>query len=215
MLSDKLVAEVRAVIQTQRLLLGRLDTSVSTLEYEQARQAGEIESLQNIMAEIERCAGFLTPDDLPDSDAATISAWDGERHGSVASELNRIGFVDWDSFVRKCQVFDLEAGLDPLEPYESLLTDADSQRLRGEAYGADFRWDKWDYIAVGVSGVLAALTDYLLVGIPKTTHIGQYAGQRGSPITEWLDRYNANSAKVGCRSGCRNFKNAARCPMTR
>ena len=38
--------------------------------------------------------------------------------------------------------------------------------------------------------MLAALTDFLLVRIPKTVASGQYAGQEGSPLTEWFKRYD-------------------------
>jgi hypothetical protein len=38
--------------------------------------------------------------------------------------------------------------------------------------------------------MLAALTDFLLVRIPKTIASGQYAGQEGGPLTDWFERYD-------------------------
>jgi hypothetical protein len=75
-----------------------------------------------------------------------------------------------------------------------LLTDADLKRLRDESYDAQLAWDKWDYIFVGASGVLASLTDFLLVRIPQTLRTGEYAGQEGSPLTAWLKQYNTTKS---------------------
>jgi hypothetical protein len=55
--------------------------------------------------------------------------------------------------------------------------------LRAESYGAELRWDRWDYAAVGVSALLAVLTDVLLVGTPAT-----------SRLTRWLKRYDTNKS---------------------
>jgi hypothetical protein len=63
-------------------------------------------------------------------------------------------------------------------------------QLRAESYEAQYRWDRWDYLFVGPSGILASLTDYFLVRIPKTFHTGVYAGQEGSPLTAWLKQYD-------------------------
>ena len=85
-------------------------------------------------------------------------------------------------------------GSDPLAPYDAFLTEADLKTLQAESYDTQYQWDKWDYIFVGASGVLAALTDYLLVKIPTTLTTGEYAGQLGSPITEWLKSYNTTQS---------------------
>lgn len=101
--------------------------------------------------------------------------------------MKAIGFTDWQSFVQQCQIYDLQNGLDLLAPYEVFLTEADLQLLanKKKSYDAQFAWDKWDYLFVGASGMLAALTDVLLVGTPKT-----------SPLTNWLKNFNT-TAKAG------------------
>ncbi|MBX0329699.1 hypothetical protein K2Z83_18675 [Oscillochloris sp. ZM17-4] len=77
----------------------------------------------------------------------------------------------------------LANGVDPLTPYEALLTPTDLRRLADESYDAQLRWDAWDYTLVGLSGVLAALTDVLLVGTPQT-----------SPLTTWIKTYSSATA---------------------
>jgi hypothetical protein len=69
---------------------------------------------------------------------------------------------------------------DALADFGALLTDSDLKQLRGEAYDAGLRWDTWDYVAVGLSGTLAALTDVLLVGKSPAT----------SPPTGWMKQYH-------------------------
>jgi hypothetical protein len=69
-----------------------------------------------------------------------------------------------------------------------LLTIEDLELLKKEDYGHQYKWDKWDYIFVGSAGVIAALTDFLLVKIPQTmTYDGVV--QKGSPITEFLKKH--------------------------
>ena len=41
--------------------------------------------------------------------------------------------------------------------------------------------------------MLGALTDFLLVRIPKTMASGQYAGQEGSPLMNWFKQYDTRS----------------------
>jgi hypothetical protein len=195
MLSDQFIAELRAVIQTQNHLLRKLETTVSDLEVKFAdvsSQTEQIRELEKMMAEIETSVDFLEEDDLSDFQPDRVLQLYNNRHLAVSHDLVKIGYKDWDSFVRKCQIYALQQQLDPLAPYEALLTDADLKRLHDESYNAQFVWDKSDYIFVGASGILAAITDFLLVRIPATINTGEYSGQIGSPITEWLKQYNTN-----------------------
>ncbi len=126
-----------------------------------------------------------------------------EGCGAVAEELTKIGFTDWHSFVDKCQK-ELDTNViksqdwlyhkiqNPFAPYESILTDEDIEKIR--TYEAQYQWDKFDYAFVGSSGILASLTDYFLVSIPRTIKTGEYGGQVGSPITAWLKKYNINTS---------------------
>lgn len=197
MISDRLVVELRAVLQAQNHILRQLDAVVSDAEEKLAdvsEQTEQIRELEQLMAELEESADWLEGDDFSDFNPDEILQLYERRRSAVSRELVKIGFKDWDSFVRQCQIYTLQQRLDPLAPYEAMLTDADLKKLENESYDAQLQWDKWDYMFVGASGVLAALTDHLLVKIPKTINAGEYAGQEGSPITAWLKNYNiANS----------------------
>jgi hypothetical protein len=197
MFSDSFVIELRAVFQAQNYLLRQIEDAISELEEkfsdvdEQTRQIRELEKL---MAELEASADWLEKEDFADFDADEIVQLYENRQKSVSKELVKIGYKDWDSFVRQCQIYTLEKGIDPLTPYETLLSEADLKQLNYESYYAQYQWDKLDYIFVGASGIIASLTDYFLVRIPTILTSGKYAGQLGSPITAWLKKYNINQS---------------------
>lgn len=193
MISEQLVVELRAVLQVQNHILHQLDTAVSDAEEKLAdvsEQTKQIRELEQLMAELEESEDWLEGDDFGDFNPDEILQLYERRRSTVSQELVKIGFKDWDSFVRQCQIYTLQQRLEPLAPYEAMLTKADLKKLENESYDAQLQWDKWDYMFVGASGVLAALTDHLLVKIPKTINGGEYAGQEGSPITAWLKNYN-------------------------
>ena len=197
MLSDQFIAELRAVLQAQNHILRQLDVAVSDVEAklaDVAAQTQQLRELELIMAELEASVESLDEDDLSDFDPDEIPRLYERRRAVVANNLVKIGFKDWDSFVKKSQIYALQQRLDPLAPYEALLTDTDLKRLRDESYDAQFAWDEWDYIFVGASGVLASLTDFLLVRIPQSLVTGEYAGQEGSPLTAWLKQYDTTKA---------------------
>ena len=187
MLSDCEVLDLRSILRAQSRLLDALDRSITTSASKLAdvpAQAAEIAELQHLMAEIEASAHLLVADDLADFDPDHIPRLYEARRAAVTNELTRLNYRDWPSFVRQCRHYALYHGLDPLTPYEALLTESDLKRLRDESYDAGLRWDTWDYVAVGLSGTLAALTDVLLVGKSPAT----------SPLTRWIKQYNTNEA---------------------
>ena len=190
MISDTLVIELRAILQAQNHLLQRLTDSISELESKFAdvsQQSNQLQDLEQMMAELENSIDFLEDEDLTDFDPDEIYQIYDRYQNAIKSDLKAIGFTDWQSFVQQCQIYDLQNGLDPLAPYEVFLTEADLQLLanKKKSYDAQFAWDKWDYLFVGASGMLAALTDVLLVGTPQT-----------SPLTKWLKNFNT-TAKAG------------------
>ncbi|MFB2969046.1 hypothetical protein ACE1CD_08740 [Aerosakkonema sp. BLCC-F183] len=197
MISDRFVAELRSVLQAQHHILHKLDVTVTDIEEKLAdvsQQSQDIQELEKMMAELEASIDFLDADDFSDFNADEILQLYDRRRAAVNRELVKIGFKDWDSFVRQCQIYALQQQLDPLAPYEAFLTEADLKKLQNESYDAQYAWDKWDYIFVGASGVLAALTDFMLVKIPATMTSGEYSGQIGSPLTAWLKQYNIKKA---------------------
>jgi hypothetical protein len=184
MLSDADILDLRPVLLAQSRLLRNIEGAVAESAArlsDVAAQVDDIANLQRMMDDIESNAHLLRADDLAEFDPASIPHLYESRRASTSCELVQLGYRDWPSFVRQCEQYILHQGLDPFAPYEALLTKRDLGRLRTESYGAELRWDRWDYVAMGVSALLAVLTDVLLVRTPAT-----------SPLTRWLKRYNTN-----------------------
>ncbi|MDP9474701.1 MAG: hypothetical protein M3R38_03230 [Actinomycetota bacterium] len=193
MLSDGFEADLRTALQVQADLLYRIERTVEGVErdFAEGRAVPDgISEAEAILAELEEGAGYLEAEDLADFDPEEVPRIYERRRAAVSSELVRIGYRGWDDFVRQTRTFAVGHGLDPLAPFDVLLNEEDAKRLRRESYGAELRWDALDYFFVYGSGMLAALTDFLLVRIPKTMGPGRYEGQVGSPLTEWLKRYD-------------------------
>lgn len=198
MLSDSFEADLRTSLQVQADLLRRIEQTTEEVErdFDESRIApGEIGAMEAILDELEAGNEFLDAEDLADFDPQEIPRVYERNRAAVSSELVRIGYRDWNDFVRQTRTFAVGHGLDPLAPFDALLTREDFQRLKDESYAAGLRWDRWDYLFVFSSGILAALTDLLLVRIPKAIASGQYAGQEGSPLTEWLKQYETSSGQ--------------------
>jgi hypothetical protein len=204
MLSDQLIAELSIALQAQNRVLQELKLAVSELDTSFAESSRKLSSvsktthqlgqLEALIDELEADQNWIEKEDFGDFDPNQILSLYENRQKSIFQELTKIGFKDWDSFVRQCQCYVLSQGPDPLAPYEAFLTEADLKTLQAESYDAQYKWDKWDYIFVGASGVLASLTDFLLVKIPQTLTTGEYAGQVGSPITEWIKKYDTTKS---------------------
>ncbi|MBA2693800.1 MAG: hypothetical protein H0U65_15120 [Rubrobacter sp.] len=190
---DSLEIELRTALQTQAELLRRIERTADEVEHDFAEtriSRDETHELQKILDELEADSGFLQAEDLDGFDPDDIPRLYERRRAEVSSELTRIGYRDWDEFVMQTRVFAVKNGLEPLAPFDTMLSDGDFERLKSESYEADLRWDKLDYLFVFASGILAALSDLLLVRIPITMGPGEYVGQKGSLLTEWLKKYN-------------------------
>ena len=193
MLSDSFETDLRTSLHVQADLLRRIERTTEDVERDFAESRinpTEIEAMEAILAKLEAEAEFLDAKDFADFDPEEIPRIYERRRAAVSSELVRIGYRNWDEFVRQTRTFAVGRGLDPLAPFDALLHEEDAERLRKESYETSLRWDTLDYFFVYGSGVLAALTDFLLVRIPKTMTSGQYAGQKGSPLTEWFKQYD-------------------------
>jgi hypothetical protein len=180
-------------LQVQADILRRIERTVEGAERDFAESRVfpvEIGAMEDILAELEANVDLLDVEDLADFDPGEVPRIYERRRAAVSSELVRIGYRGWDDFVRQSRTFAIGYGLDPLAPFDTLLDEENFERLKKKSYESSLRWDKSDYLFVYFSGMLAALTDLLLVRIPKTMVLGQYAGQKGSPLTEWLKRYD-------------------------
>ena len=204
MLSDKTIMEIGIALQAQNRVLRELELAVSEIDDSLTASAQNLSSvsetthqlreLEALMKELEADQDWIEEEDFGDFDSNQILSLYENRQQSIFQELTKLGFKDWDSFVRQCQTHVLFRGGDPLAPYEAFLTEANLKTLQAESYGAQYKWDKWDYIFVGASGILASLTDYLLVKTPTSLTTGEYAGQAGSPISEWLKSYDTTKS---------------------
>jgi hypothetical protein len=222
MLTAQLVVELRIVLNAQNNILRDIKEAVSEMEttlvnVETSLTSCDIDSkqirqLEALMDELEFSQGLLKQEDFGDFDSDQILRLYENRQQAVLSELKQIGFRDWESFVRQCKTSSLFENDDPLAAYEMLLTEADLKKLREESYDAQYQWDPWDYAFVGTSGVLASLTDFLLVKIPTTMSAGEFAGQEGSPITAWLKQYNTNDSDDWFAQLAKGFSETCKVP---
>ncbi|MGK7890414.1 MAG: hypothetical protein AB4042_13845 [Leptolyngbyaceae cyanobacterium] len=224
MVTEQFLIEIGTVVQTQNHLLnqlkaatGELNVALTDAEQKLANTGemnAQIQELERLMAELEADQEWVETGDVGDFDPDQVLSLYQNRQQSVFQDLTKIGFKDWDSFVWQCKTHALSQGIDPLAPYESLLSEADLKQLKteGESYKAQYKWDKWDYIFVGASGVLAALTDYLLVKIPATLKTGEFAGQTGSPLTTWLKNYNIHKSDDWFAQWARTLEDTCKVP---
>lgn len=225
MLSDQFIAEFGIVLQAQNHLLEELKIALSEVETSLDNSAQKLsvvsenttnlKELEALMAELEADEEWLEEEDFDEFNPDEILKLYQNRQQTVFRELTRIGFRDWDDFVRQCATYELAQGFDPLAPYDSLLTEEDLDLLKSESYEAQYKWDKTDYIFVGAAGVLASLTDFLLVGIPETMNTGQYAGQIGSPITTWLKKYNIKNSDDWFATWAKSLEKICKAPYDR
>jgi hypothetical protein len=195
MLTEQEILELRAVLQAQHRLLAQITAATQKVESSLAQgldDAREISELQALVAELESSSEYLKPEDFQDLQLEQVVEVYKERGGRTREHLHRLGADDWPSFVRSCQICLLQQGADPLMPYEALLSEEELRRLKETNSGWQHHWDGWDYVFVGTSGLLAALTDLFLVRIPQTIgSTSRYAGQVGSPLTAWMKKWGA------------------------
>ena len=222
MFSDLFITELGIALQAQNHLLEKIELAVSEIDQslkESTRKlstvkdtANQIKELQAIMDELEADVEWFEEEDFEDFKPEQILSLYENRQKSVFRELTKLKFKNWESFVKQCQSYALYEGIDPLAPYDIFLTETDIQILQAESYDAQYQWDKWDYCFVGVSGVLASLTDYLLVRIPQTLTTGEYSGQIGSPITEWIKQYNPENSNDWFARWVKNLSETCKVP---
>jgi hypothetical protein len=205
------LTELKVVLNAQRGIVSKIDSSIEGLgvRIESAeRQAREIDELSGLLDEIEKGADILSSSDLGgwEEEDARLQAIYDERRGRFEANMATLEYHNWQQFVRDSQIYCLSKGIEPLLPWQAILSDEDLAQLKAESYEAQYWWDKWDYLVVGAAGVLAFLTDCFLVAIPKTMTSGVYKGQSGSIVTEKLRTLNLPPSVQGW------LKNAPKVP---
>lgn len=197
MLSRQELEEVRVVLLAQRSLLARMRERLDAVESSLASvesDAEDIASLRAWMDDIERDADLLEDQDHALLTLDDVVAQRSDAVAKVREDLRGLDPKDWPSLVRGAEALLLRDEPDPFLPFEAMLTASDLERLRDTAYGAQLRWDRWDYVFVGSAGVLAALVDYFLVAVPRTM---LYDGgvQQGSPLTAWMKSFDTSRSE--------------------
>lgn len=208
--------ELRSVLHAQSLLLRRLEAASDRIDRSLADtrdQAVRLRGLEAMMLEIEQECDRLPREALDEFEPDEIQSLYVRSIAESGGTIPAIRYVDWASFVFACQAYTLHAGLDPYGSLDALLTEADIKHLRDEFYGAQYRWDEWDYVFVGTAGVLASLTDFLLVALPKAMpSYSSFFGQNGSPITAWLRQLDTTKGTDWYSEWARELEKRCRVP---
>lgn len=191
MISEKELNELEVIFTTQKHILSDIKTRVELVEksFEGCSETSlEVIHAQKLLDEVLTDIELLSNEDLEcidniDTEIANIyTAYQQE----LKKEYSRIEFTDWDNYLKKCMIFNLDNNIELFTPYESFLSKSDLNSLKSESYKEQYKWDEWDYLFVGLSGFLAAVIDHLIVAIPKDMTSGEYKGQKGSSLTKWL-----------------------------
>lgn len=106
-----------------------------------------------------------------------------------SSNKSSIEFSNWEKTVDRSRRYLIEKEITPcsLNTY-TMLSKSELEKIKKDLYAPfeKLEWDKWDYVFVGLAGILAILTDYFIVKIPKDMTTGIYKGQKGSIVTKKL-----------------------------
>jgi len=216
-----LLVEMRQVLMAQRSLLNDADIAVTSLEHALAdtdSQVNDINNLGVLMSQIEESADLLESSDFDgwDENDAAIRALYDRTTTQYSEHLKTVNFTNWNQFVRDTQIHCLTKGMEAVLPWEAMLTPENIEQLKSERYETQYQWDKWDYIFVGAAGVLASLTDFLLVALPRDMPVGgSYSGQKGSPITAWMKTLNTEDGQDWFSTWVRTIKDQCKVPYDR
>ncbi len=108
----------------------------------------------------------------------------------------------WDAYLHNVERYIAHNGIHvPRDPLQDVLYPrlAKESRQRFDEAFRSAPWDRWDYGVVGLSVLVGAITDYVLVATPGGSFKGQ--PQRGSPVTAWLKEQSRKLAPNAHRSG--------------
>lgn len=196
MISERTAIELATILSVQNNILKRLDEEIhriNNLSEVTNAQKKRIEELSYEISLLASDSEYLEPEDFEGFDKEYVKNLFKERKKKADAFLHSIKYRNWKQFVSDCLIYSIERNLDPFASYDSFLNESDIQRIKNESYENKYKWDKYDYIVVGMAGILAALSDYFLVRIPKVVTSGIYTGQLASPITQWLRKTSVSS----------------------
>ena len=188
MLNNIELYELKSILQAQHNIILTIEMSLSEIETSinhNSIHKKEIEDLQSELNFIEQNVNLLEPLDVEFLDENKIKNY-YEINKRYTADLELISFNTWEQFVRDTLSYNIRNNIDLIIPYQSMLTEEELILLKSEDYQTQYRWDKWDYMFVGLAGLLGSLLDILIVKIPIDITSGKYVGQTGSEITKWL-----------------------------
>lgn len=183
------IEQLKIVIYTLNNIVAEAQKTVESVDDAQRHFDRDYEESVELIQDLEANRNALEAKDLEDFGLSPkqLSSIFAERTATYGNAVSQLEYQNWPQFVRDCQIKSLKENAFDFLPLEAMLTEKDLETLKSEKYSVQYKWDKWDYIFVGVAGVLAALSDYFLVKIPKQI---KYEGvpQQGSPITAFLKK---------------------------
>lgn len=181
--------QLNVVVNTLNSIVTKAQKAVDSVEEAQTKFDADFEEAIKLLQELEANSNALDVNVMEDFGLSPdrLNSIFTERTKNYSNSIDKLEFQNWPQFVRNCQIQSLKDNTFDFLPWDAMLTDIDIETLKKEQYSVQYKWDKWDYIFVGTAGVLAVLTDFLLVKIPKTI---KYEGtlQEGSPITDFLKK---------------------------
>jgi hypothetical protein len=191
MITEKELKDLEVIFTSQQHMLSSIHKRVDAVEksFEGCDETSrDVIHAQKLLDEVLADFDLLTNDDLSCIDGINdeISNIYATYQDQLKEEHSKIEYSDWDSYLKKCMIYNLENDIELFTPYECFLTDADLEKIKLEGYNVQYKWDQWDYLFVGLAGFLAAVVDHLVVAIPKDMTSGKYKGQKGSGLTKWL-----------------------------
>lgn len=181
--------QLNVVVNTLNSIVTKAQKAVDSIEEAQRKFDDDYEEAMMLIRELEDNSYALDENVMKDFGLSPnqLNIIFTERSNQYSNYIDKLEFQDWPQFVRNCQILSLKENTFDFLPWDAMLTDIDLETLKREQYSVQYKWDKWDYIFVGTAGVLAALTDFLLVKIPKTIKYEETV-QEGSPITAFLKK---------------------------
>jgi hypothetical protein len=182
------IRKAKIVINAQNSILKKLSLKVdkvSDILVEVDQRQNEIKELEKIMDEIEANQEYLDYENIESWNEKELTMLYQHKINEFSETMKHLDYKNWDDLVNESFNYCLENNIDPTLPYDVLLTKEDLKQIKKEEYRNLYKWDKWDYIFVGAAGILASLSDFFLVKLPKNIKYNGYS-QKGSPITQFL-----------------------------
>jgi len=182
------IYKAEIVINAQNSILKELNLRADKLSNKLVKadqRQNDIKELERLMDEIEANQANLKYENIESWNEKELINLYQFKKNEFSNTIKHLDSKNWDDLVNESFVYCLENKIDPALPYDALLTEEDLEQIKKEKYKNLYKWDRWDYVFVGAAGILASLSDFFLVKLPKDIKYNGYS-QKGSPITKFL-----------------------------